>query len=368
MYDSVFTPLTVGALSLANRIIMAPLTRLRNIEPGDIPSALAVTYYAQRASAGLLITEATHISPTAKGYAGAPGIYNREHVHAWRAVTEAVHAAKGRIALQLWHTGRISHRSVQPGHQAPVAPSALKANSNTNIRDAHGVLVRAPCDEPRALTLTEIGQIIDDYCRATHYAREAGFDYVEIHAAHGYLLDQFLSPHVNQRTDDYGGCIENRARLILEVVDAIASSWNTNRVGIRLSPLGTFNDITHTEEDGMLAYLLPALAKRKLAYLHLSEAEWAGGQLYSDALRARLREAYPGILIAAGNYTVEKAARLITQGYIDAAAFGRSYIANPDLVERLRTHAPLATPDPSTYYGGGAHGYTDYPCYHTGNT
>lgn len=361
MYDKLLTPLQVGAITLKNRVVMAPLTRLRNTEPGDTPTALSVEYYRQRASAGLLIAEGTHISPTAKGYAGAPGIYNEAQVHAWRDVNQAVHAAGGKIALQLWHTGRISHRSLQPDNQAPLAPSAIRADSNTNIRTPQGDLARVPCDEPRAMDIGEIEDLLEDFRRATDNARRAEFDLVEIHAAHGYLLNQFLSPDANHRTDAYGGSVENRARLLLEVVDAVVAEWSADRVGIRISPLGIFNGLSDVGQEEMAHYLATELAKRKLAFLHVSEPDWAGGPALTESFRQQLRRDYPGVIIGAGGYDGDKAETLIGKNYIDAAAFGRSYIANPDLVERLSAGAALNTPDLATFYGGGAKGYTDYP-------
>ncbi|MEN6081775.1 alkene reductase [Chromobacterium piscinae] len=359
--DKLLTPLQMGAVALANRVAMAPLTRLRNIEPGDVPGPLAKEYYRQRASAGLIVAEGTHISATAKGYAGAPGIYSEEQVRAWSEVTDAVHQAGGKIALQLWHTGRISHRSLQPNGDAPVGPSAIQADSRTNIRAADGSLVREQCDTPRALEIEEIADIIEDYRRATDNARRAGFDLVEIHGAHGYLLDQFLSPQANVRADQYGGSVENRARFLLEVVDAVVAEWDANHVGIRISPLGIFNGVSNTDQLEMALYLAEQLAKRKLAFLHISEPDWAGGPVLDDGFRAELRQRYPGVIVGAGGYTAEKAETLLRKGYIDAAAFGRSYIANPDLVERLKRNAPLNPPKPDSFYGGGAEGYTDYP-------
>ena len=359
--DKLFTPLQLGAVTLANRVAMAPLTRLRNTEPGDLPTDLSALYYAQRASAGLIVAEGTHISPTAKGYAGAPGIYSEEQVAAWSKVNAAVHEKGGKIALQLWHTGRISHRSLQPDGEAPVAPSAIRAESNTNVRQPDGSLARVPCDTPRALEIAELADILEDYRRATDNARRAGFDLVEIHSAHGYLLDQFLSPEANVRTDAYGGSIENRARFMLEVVDAVVAEWDADQVGIRISPLGVFNGLSNADQEELALYVVAQLAKRKLAFLHISEPDWAGGPKLTDAFRAAIRERYPHAIIGAGGYTAEKAETLIQQGYIDAAAFGRSYIANPDLVERFRQNAPLNAPDGSTFYGGDAKGYTDYP-------
>ncbi|HEG0619259.1 TPA: alkene reductase [Yersinia enterocolitica] len=357
-----FSPLKVGALTLPNRVFMAPLTRLRSIEPGDIPTPLMAEYYRQRASAGLIITEATQISFQAKGYAGAPGLHTQEQLNAWKKITQAVHDEGGHIAVQLWHVGRISHNSLQPGQQAPVAPSAIAADTRTTVRDDTGAWVRVPCSTPRALETEEIPGIINDFRQATANAREAGFDYIELHAAHGYLLHQFMSPASNQRTDQYGGSIENRTRLTLEVVDATAAEWGAERIGIRISPLGPFNGLDNGEDQEEAAlYLIEELNKRHIAYLHISEPDWAGGKPYSDAFRDAVRTRFKGVIIGAGAYTAEKAENLIEKGFIDAVAFGRSYISNPDLVERLQQNAPLNEPDGETFYGGGAKGYTDYP-------
>ncbi|EEQ08492.1 N-ethylmaleimide reductase [Yersinia bercovieri ATCC 43970] len=352
----------VGALTLPNRVFMAPLTRLRSIEPGDIPTPLMAEYYRQRASAGLIITEATQISFQAKGYAGAPGLHTQEQLNAWKKITQAVHEEGGHIAVQLWHVGRISHSSLQPGQQAPVAPSAIAADTRTTVRDENGAWVRVPCSTPRALETEEIPGIINDFRQATANAREAGFDYIELHAAHGYLLHQFMSPASNQRTDQYGGSIENRTRLTLEVVDATAAQWSAERIGIRISPLGPFNGLDNGEDQEEAAlYLIDELNKRHIAYLHISEPDWAGGKPYSEAFRDAVRARFKGVIIGAGAYTAEKAEELIEKGFIDAVAFGRSYISNPDLVARLQQHAPLNEPDGETFYGGGAKGYTDYP-------
>ena len=357
-----FSPLKVGALTLPNRVFMAPLTRLRSIEPGDIPTPLMAEYYRQRASAGLIVTEATQISFQAKGYAGAPGLHTQEQLNAWKKITQAVHDEGGHIAVQLWHVGRISHNSLQPGQQAPVAPSAIAADTRTTVRDETGAWVRVPCSTPRALETEEIPGIINDFRQATVNAREAGFDYIELHAAHGYLLHQFMSPASNQRTDQYGGSIENRTRLTLEVVDATAAEWGAERIGIRISPLGPFNGLDNGEDQEEAAlYLIEELNKRHIAYLHISEPDWAGGKPYSDAFRDAVRARFKGVIIGAGAYTAEKAESLIEKGFIDAVAFGRSYISNPDLVERLQQNAPLNEPDGETFYGGGAKGYTDYP-------
>ncbi|MBW5825389.1 alkene reductase [Yersinia kristensenii] len=357
-----FSPLKVGALTLPNRVFMAPLTRLRSIEPGDIPTPLMAEYYRQRASAGLIITEATQISFQAKGYAGAPGLHTPEQLNAWKKITQAVHDDGGHIAVQLWHVGRISHNSLQPGQQSPVAPSAIAADTRTTVRDETGAWVRVPCSTPRALETEEIPGIINDFRQATANAREAGFDYIELHAAHGYLLHQFMSPASNQRTDQYGGSIENRTRLTLEVVDATAAEWGAEHIGIRISPLGPFNGLDNGEDQEEAAlYLVEELNKRNIAFLHISEPDWAGGKPYSDAFRDAVRARFKGVIVGAGAYTAEKAENLIEKGFIDAVAFGRSYISNPDLVERLQQNAPLNEPDGETFYGGGAKGYTDYP-------
>lgn len=359
---TLFTPLTMGAITIPNRVLMAPLTRLRNTEPGDIPTPLMAEYYCQRASAGLIISEATQVSAQAKGYAGAPGLHSPAQIAAWRMITDAVHAKNGHMAVQLWHTGRISHASLQPGGLAPVAPSAIRAETRTSLRDENGNPVRVDTSVPRALEHDEIPGIVNDFRQAVVNAREANFDLVELHAAHGYLLHQFLSPASNQRTDEYGGSIENRSRLTLDVVDAAINAWSANRIGIRISPLGPFNGLDNGDDQEEAAlWLISELNKRGLAYLHISEPDWAGGKPYSEAFRKQVRERFSGVIIGAGAYTAEKAEQLIDAGYIDAVAFGRTYIANPDLAERLRLNAPLNPPQPETFYGGDAKGYTDYP-------
>jgi N-ethylmaleimide reductase len=360
--DKLFTPLKVGAVTLSNRVLMAPLTRLRSIEPGQVPTALMAEYYRQRASSGLIISEATNISPQARGYEGAPGIHSEAQIAAWHKITDSVHQENGHIAVQLWHTGRISHSSLQPEGKAPVAPSAIRAETRTTLRDENGHAVRVDTTEPRALTTEEIPGIVADFRQAVVNARTAGFDLIELHSAHGYLLHQFLSPASNQRTDQYGGSIENRTRLALEVVDAACEAWSADRIGIRISPLGPFNGLDNGEDQEEAAlYFIEELNKRELAYLHISEPDWAGGKPYSDAFRQAVRDRFSGVIIGAGAYTPEKAQALIERGLIDAVAFGRSYISNPDLVARLQHNAPLNPPRPETFYGGDAQGYTDYP-------
>lgn len=360
--EKLFTPLKVGPVTVPNRVFMAPLTRLRSIEPGDIPTAMMVEYYRQRASSGLIISEATQISAQAKGYAGAPGLHSDEQVAAWKKITAAVHEKAGHIAVQLWHTGRISHSSLQPGGEAPVAPSAINAGTRTSLRDENGKAIRVDTTTPRALETDEIPGIVDDFRKAVGNARDTGFDLVELHSAHGYLLHQFLSPSANQRTDQYGGSVENRARLVLEVIDAVSKEWSADRIGIRVSPIGTFQNVDNgpnEEEDAL--YLIDELNKRGIAYLHMSEPDWAGGVPYTDEFRQKVRARFDGVIIGAGAYTREKAEALIEKGLIDAVAFGRDYIANPDLVERLRKKAELNPQRPESFYGGGAEGYIDYP-------
>ncbi|TCJ29998.1 N-ethylmaleimide reductase [Nocardioides jejuensis] len=360
MTSRLFEPLTVGAVELPHRVVMAPLTRMRATQPGDVPNELMAEYYTQRAGAGLLITEGTQISPQGKGYADTPGIYSPEQVAGWRAITDAVHAAGGRIAPQLWHTGRVSHESLHDG-ALPVSASAIPFRNRTSLKDADGNVYRADCPVPHALTVEEIKAVVEDYRRASANAREAGFDLAEIHGAHGYLLHQFLAADSNQRTDEYGGSLENRARLMLEVLDAVIDAWDADHVGIRISPIGSFNGTEDPKGAEAGLYLAAEFARRGIAFLHLSEPDWAGGPELTEEYRKELRAAFPGVIIGAGAYDPSKAERLIEAGLIDAAAFGRAYIANPDLDVRLRTGAPLNAPDLATFYGGGAAGYTDYP-------
>ena len=358
--SSLFEPLSIGDIKLANRIVMAPLTRMRATAPDDVPNDLMLEYYRQRAGAGLIVSEGTQISPIGKGYMDTPGIYSEAQVAGWRRITDAVHAEGGTMAAQIWHVGRVSHESFHDG-ELPVSASALPYRNRATIKGEDGKPLRADCPTPRALTIEEIGATVEDYRRATLNARDAGFDLVEIHGAHGYLIHQFLSDQSNQRTDQYGGSLENRARFALEVVDAVTGGWDPSRVGIRISPQGSFNGLDDNAGQPMGLYLAAEFARRDLAFLHLSEPDWAGGPAVDDGFRRDLRAAFDGAIIGAGNYTPEKAERLISAGVIDAAAFGRAFIANPDLPERIRTDAPLNDPDGTTFYGGDAAGYTDYP-------
>ena len=359
---NLFTPVTLGLLSLENRILMAPLTRMRAGDDG-VPGSLAAEYYAQRASAGLIISEATQISPLGKGYPATPGIYSDAQVAAWRTVTDAVHARGGKIVLQLWHVGRISHSSLHPDEGLPVAPSAIQPAGK--VYTASWAL--AEYETPRALTLEEIGRLKADYVHAAEQAKAAGFDGVELHAANGYLLDQFLQDCTNQRTDAYGGSIANRCKLVLEILEAIIPIWGSGRVGIRLSPYGTFNDIADSDPKGLFAYLINELNRFNLSYLHLIEprATTAGGndQRVADApLTGQLfRALFTGKVVLAGGFDQASAGKAIADGEADAIAFGRLFIANPDLPKRFELNAPLNPYQRATFYGGNEKGYTDYP-------
>ena len=356
-----FTPLKLGSLSLPNRVIMAPLTRSRT--PDSVPGRLQQIYYGQRASAGLIISEATNISPTARGYVYTPGIWTDEQEAGWKGVVEAVHAKGGRIALQLWHVGRVSHEMVQPDGQQPVAPSALKGEgAECFVEFEDGTAGPHPTSTPRALETEEIPGIVEDYRQAAQRAKRAGFDMVEVHAANAYLLNQFLATGTNRRTDQYGGSIENRARFPLEVVDAVAEVFGPERVGIRLTPFIELFGLTDEEPEAMALYLADELNRRGLAYLHFNEPNWAGGDItFPEGFREQMRERFKGGLIYCGNYDAERAQARLDDNSADAVAFGRPFIANPDLPERFRVGAALNEPDPSTFYGGDATGYTDYP-------
>jgi N-ethylmaleimide reductase len=362
--DVLFQPLQLGAVRLAHRMVMAPLTRLRSLQPGDAPRALNAAYYGQRASAGgLIISEATDISEYARGYPGAPGVYSRTQIDGWRLVTDAVHAKGGLMFLQIWHTGRISHSSMQPDGQVPGAPSAVAAAGSH--MDATGRPV--PFETPRPLTEADIAGIVGDFRQAAANAREAGFDGVEIHSANGYLLDQFLQDSTNRRTDQYGGPIANRSRMLLDVVDTVTREVGADRVGVRLSPWGSFNDMHDSDPAALFTHVAGALGQRGLAYMHVVEPrarqESDTNELHADAPDAasRFKASFGGPLIAAGGFTPETAAAAVTAGIADAIAFGRLFIANPDLAERIRTGAALNRHDRSTFYGGDARGYTDYP-------
>ncbi len=363
MRDFLQQPLQIGDLQLAHRIVMAPLTRMR-AGPGDVPTSLSRTYYEQRASrGGLIVSEATQISKVGKGFPGTPGIYDGTQVRAWRDITDAVHERGGIIVLQLWHVGRISHSSHQPDGALPVAPSAVRPAGNALGPD----FKRVPFETPRELTLEEIWNTVDDYKRAARNAAAAGFDGVEIHAANGYLLDQFLQDRTNQRSDGYGGSAENRARLLLEVTDAVIGVWGRERVGVRLSPFGTYGDIADSDPLALFEHVSRRLGRRGIAYLHLIEPRASlvsGSDVLIDEPPSGLesfRRAFSGPCIVAGGYTRQCANACLAQGRADAVGFGRLFIANPDLPDRFRKNAKLAAYDRTTFYGGGAKGYTDYP-------
>ncbi|AON55338.1 alkene reductase [Herbaspirillum seropedicae] len=354
--SDLFKPVQLGAVQLQNRIVMAPLTRSR-AQAGDVPSDLAAEYYAQRAGAGLIIAEATQISPEGKGYAWTPGIYNDAHVAAWKKITDAVHAKGGRIFLQLWHVGRISHPDLQPGHALPVAPSAVQPEGQAFTESGF-----KPFVTPRALEAAELPAIVAQYKKAAQLSLQAGFDGVEIHAANGYLLDQFLRDKTNQRTDAYGGSIENRARLLLEVVQAVTSVVPSERVGIRLSPISPANDIADSDPKALFSYVVEQLNRFKLVYLHVVEGATGGPREVPGGFDLQvLRDLFKGLYIANNGYDLDMALQARASNRADLVAFGRPWIANPDLVQRFLHGAELATFNQATLYGGGAAGYTDYP-------
>ncbi|MCZ7851356.1 alkene reductase [Agrobacterium salinitolerans] len=365
---SLFEPAQAGDIVLANRIVMAPLTRNRS--PGAIPNNLNATYYEQRATAGLIVTEGTPISQQGQGYADVPGLYKREAIDGWKKITDGVHSAGGKIVAQIWHVGRISHVSLQPHGGQPVAPSAIPAKSKTYIINDDGTGAFAETSEPRALTIDDIGLILEDYRSGARAALEAGFDGVEIHAANGYLIEQFLKSSTNQRTDDYGGSIENRARFLLEVVDAVAEEIGAGRTGIRLSPVTPANDIFEADPQPLYNYVVEQLGKRNLAFIHVVEGATGGPRDFKQgdkpfdyaAFKAAYRNAGgKGLWIANNGYDRESAIQAVESGKVDAVAFGKAFIANPDLVRRFKDNAPLNEPNQPTFYGGGAEGYTDYP-------
>jgi N-ethylmaleimide reductase len=351
-----FEPVRVGTYTLPNRLVMSPMTRNRAAQ-GNVPSAHAATYYAQRASAGLIITEATQVSPQGVGYPGTPGIHSAAQVEGWKQVTQAVHAAGGRIFLQLWHVGRISHPSLQPDGALPVAPSAVQPEGQAMTLEGP-----RPFVTPRALELGEIAGIIEKYYAAAANALDAGFDGVEIHGANGYLIDQFLRDKTNRRTDAYGGSIPNRTRLLLEVAEALIDVWGPERVGVRLSPLNSFNDIADSTPLETFGYAIDQLNRLQLAFLDLVEPSPEDNLAGGVRLDARyFRRAWNQALSANRGYDAARANALLAEGAADLVAFGVPFLANPDLPERFRRGAPLNPPDRSTFYGGGEAGYTDYP-------
>ena len=356
MPTKLFEPFKLGAITLPNRLVMAPLTRNRAVPPGMVPSPLAIEYYGQRASAGLLITEASQVSQQGQGYQDTPGIYSREQLAAWRKVTERVHQQGGRIFIQIWHVGRVSHTLLQPGGRKPVGPSAVRAKGKTFVNNAFTEI-----SEPRELVLSEIPGIIDDFRRAAANANEAGFDGVEIHGANGYLLDQFAKDGANKRTDAYGGSIENRARLMLEVAKAVSAEAGRERTGIRVSPVTPANDISDSNPQPLFDYIVGQLDALKLVYIHVIEGATGGPRDIAPFDYASLRKRFSGAYIANNGYDFELASKVLAAGAADMIAFGKPFISNPDLVKRLKRGAPLNDWDKATFYGGGAKGYTDYP-------
>ena len=348
-----FSSVTIGNLNLKNRMVMAPMTRNRAAE-GNIPQDMNATYYRQRANAGLIITEASQVSAEGVGYPGTPGIYNQQQVAGWQKVTAAVHDEGGLIYLQLWYCGRISHPDLLPDNQTPVAPSAIKPEGEAATFEG-----MKPFVEPRALETDEIQEIVAQYNNAAQMAKQAGFDGVEIHAANGYLIDQFLRDGSNQRTDEYGGNEENRMRLLNQVIDVVLETWNSNSVGIRLTPENSFNSMSDSDPQAHFNYFITQLNARNLAYIHLLEGDMMGAARNVD-YRA-LRDAYNGIYMANNGYDKNRAQSAIADGDCDLVAFGVPFLANPDLVYRYKNDLQLNEADQVTFYGGDETGYTDYP-------
>ncbi|GAC1552159.1 MAG: alkene reductase [Vulcanimicrobiaceae bacterium] len=351
-----FEPITIGRLALANRVFMAPLTRSRANATDDAPVAMNVEYYAQRASAGLIIAEATQISPQGKGYAFTPGIYSEAQVAGWKRVTDAVHAEGGKIVLQLWHVGRVSHPTLQPDGGLPVAPAALAFASKVYNNDGF-----VDCVTPRALEASELPGIVDDYKRAARHAIAAGFDGVEVHSANGYLLDEFLRDSSNKRTDEYGGSVENRTRFPLAVIAGVIAEIGADRVGVRISPVTPFGDVSDSAAADTFGTYVDSLNALGIAFLHVIEGATGGPRDFENFDYADLRRRFAGPYVANNGYDRALAIDAVASGRADAVAFGRLYIANPDLVERLRENAPLNAPIEDAFYGGDARGYIDYP-------
>jgi N-ethylmaleimide reductase len=364
------TPATLGGLPLKNRLVLPPLTRQRAAH-GDAPTGLMAQYYRQRAGAGFMVSEGTQIEPRGQGYAWTPGIYSPEQIAGWRNVTDAVHADGGVIFAQLWHVGRVSHTALQPGEAAPVAPSAIQANGvKAFIETAPDAGMLVPPSMPRALTSAEIGELVDLYAQAAKNALAAGFDGVEIHAANGYLVNQFISTHANHRTDAYGGTLQNRLRFLAEIVEAVAAAVGPDKLGVRFTPLFSSTDqdrvyIGLVEDDPHATYVeaVKVLERAGVAYVSIAEADWYNAPDLPDAFRRAVRASFSGSIIYAGRYTAERGARLVEAGLADLIAFGRPFIANPDLPQRIANGWPLNPVDAATLYGGGAHGFTDYPTY-----
>ena len=351
---NLFKPLKLGAIELPHRVLMAPLTRSRATPPGNVPNELMAAYYTQRASAGLIISEATQVAPEGQGYPTTPGIHSAEQVAGWRRITDAVHKAGGRMVLQLWHVGRISHPVFQPGGKLPVAPSPVQPKGQLYGPDWKKI----DYVTPRALELSELPGVIAGYAKGAELAKQAGFDGVEVHGANGYLLDEFLRDGANKRTDAYGGSAQNRARLLIEVTAAVVDVWGASRVGVRLSPLNPNNDMTDSNPRATFGHAAQALSQFKLAWVHVLEpvATPPETQVLSE-----IKRLCGAPVIANTGYTLETAEAAIAEGRVDAVAFGKLFLANPDLPRRLREGAALNAWDMATFYGGAEKGYTDYP-------
>lgn len=353
---NMFSPIRVGPYLLQNRIVMAPMTRSRASDT-FVPQAISATYYGQRASAGLIITEAAQVSAQGAGYPCTPGIYNAEQVAGWMPITQEVHERGGRVFLQLWHAGRISHPSIQPLNSLPVAPSATRPDGQLITKSG-----LQPYVTPRSLGTEEIGDVVSQFSEGARNALDAGFDGVELHAANGYLLDQFLRSGSNQRTDQYGGSVENRARLLLEVTEAVTAVWGSDKVGVHISPLVDVHSVSDEDPETLFGYVARTLGKDQLAYLHVFEAVIPHPQTPSRSFDLQqLRRAFSGTYIANGGYDATRANAALASGQTDLVSFAKLFISNPDLPDRLRRQLPLSAADPATFYQGGVSGYTDYP-------
>lgn len=370
-HTALFSPIDMGHITLKNRIVLPPLTRQRSAQPGDVATDLMATYYRQRASAGFMVSEGTQIEPRGQGYAWTPGIYSPAQIDGWRKVTEAVHAEGGVIFAQLWHVGRVSHHALQPDGQAPVAPSAIQAQKvRAFIQTGPGVGELVQPSRPRALELAEIRDLVGQYAQAARNAIDAGFDGVEIHAANGYLVNQFISAHANQRDDAYGGSLANRLRFLREIVEAVAAAVGADRLGVRFTPLFASTDqdrvyIGLVEDDPHATYIeaIKVLEAAGVAYVSIAEADWDNAPDLPESFRRDVRTNFSGKILYAGRYTAERGERLIEAGLADLIAFGRPFIANPDLPQRVANGWPLNPLDPATVYGGAEKGLTDYPTY-----
>ncbi|MDK2618659.1 alkene reductase [Vibrio vulnificus] len=362
--SKLFEPTQLKHLDLQNRVVMAPMTRARTSQPGNIPNAMMATYYKQRASAGLIISEATQISDDSQGYSFTPGVYTDEQVAGWKSVTQAVKSLGAAMFCQLWHVGRVSHPVFQKGEQ-PIAPSALApVETKVWIADEQGNGNMVDCVEPRAMSQDDIDRVVSDFAYAAKRAIEAGFDGVEIHGGNGYLIDQFLRTNSNHRADQYGGSRENRIRFLLQVVDAVSQAIGADKVGVRLAPFITFKDMNCPDIVPTILEASKQLQARDIAYLHLSEADWEDAPEIPESFRIELREYFTNTIIVAGGYTQARADEVLEKGYADLVAFGRPFVSNPDLVARLKHQQPLAELDGATLFGGDERGYTDYTALH----